>query len=85
MYTVTMEKECACFIKSEYQKETSFQFQNQAYQYTTEVMELMNEEFCQTHMFYAEKSNDNEYIIRVAANNGSADSCSTDSCGSCGC
>ncbi len=85
MYTVTMEHECACFIKSEYKKEMSFQFQPQAYNYTTTIMELMNDEFCKTHMFYAEKSNDNEYLIRVAANNDSEDSCSTDSCGSCGC
>jgi hypothetical protein len=85
MYTVTMERECACFIKSEYKKETTFQFQQEAYKYTISLMEMMNEDFCKTHMFYAEKSNDNEYLIRVAANNGSEDSCSTDSCGSCGC
>ena len=92
MYTVTMEKQCACFLKSEYNRVEKFNTQSEAYKYTNMVMEMMNEDFCQFHMFYGEQTDTKEFIIRVALNTGEGDSCgideedSSNGCGtSCGC
>jgi len=78
MYTVTMENGCSCFAKSEFEKVVTFKTQHEAYNYTNTLMETMNEDFCQTHMFYAEQSNDNQFKIRVSANTGQGDSCGID-------
>jgi len=95
MYTVTMEHECGCFKRSEFESEKSFEKQQDAYSYTNIAAELMNEEFCGKHLFVPQKVGDNEFAIRVVENP-NAGSCSTGSCGtetlsesscgtSCGC
>lgn len=88
MYTVQIEHECACFKKSEYEKEKSFTTQRDAYQYSNTLAEIMNEDFCTTHLFVSQKVGDNEFVIRVSNNpnagscgTGGASSCSTGSCG----
>ena len=95
MYKVSMAQECACFKKSEYESEKDFNTQREAYQYTNALVELMNEDFCSTHEFFAQMTTENDFVIGVGLNpdNGS---CSTGSCapseadtgcgtGSCGC
>ena len=88
MYTVTIDQECACFKKSEYNKEESFDTQRDAYNYTNTVIEFMNEDFCSTHQFVGQRTQDDNFIIQVVENP-NAGSCSTgdSSCnsGSCGC
>jgi len=94
MYTVQIENECGCFKKSEYESKKSFENQKDAYNYANIVTEFMNEDFCQTHLFTAYKTEDNQFVIGVS-NNPKSGSCSTDksaaltdsSCasGSCGC
>lgn len=89
MYTVQMEHECGCFKRSEYASEKSFENQQDAYNYANIVTEFINEEFCGKHLFFAQKSGDNSFMIRVVDNpNASGSSCGTSggSCGtSCGC
>ena len=84
MYTVYMGRECACFKKSEYEKEKSFDNQRDAYNYSNILVELMNEEFCTTHLFSVQKTVDDDFII-VVVDNPDAGGCSTGSCGPCGC
>ena len=89
MYKVQMQNECSCFIKSEYESEKSFDTQRDAYNYANTLAELMNEEFCTTHLFTAYKLDNDDFVIGVAANP-NAGSCGTDSgsscsTGSCGC
>ena len=88
MYTVYMEKECGCFKKSEYESEKTFQTQQEAYNYSNVLAELMNEEFCGKHAFYSQKMDGDVFLIRVNENanggscgTGEASSCSTGSCG----
>lgn len=96
MYTVKMEHECACFKKSEYKSEKSFDNQQDASNYANILVEFMSEDFCTTHLFFPQKVSDNEFLIRVVENPNKASSCSTGSCGpddsasscgtgSCGC
>lgn len=89
MYTVQMEHKCGCFKRSEFESDKSFEKQQDAYNYANIAAELMNEEFCSKHLFFAQKIDDNAFLIRVAENpNASGNSCSTagGSCGtSCGC
>jgi len=89
MYTVTMDKECACFKKSEYESEVSFAFQKDAYNYANKVIEFMNEDFCSTHQFVGQRTLEDNFIIQTIANPNAGGSCGTGSesgCGtSCGC
>lgn len=94
MYTVKMERECACFKKSEYKSEKTFDNQQDAQNYTNILIEFMAEDFCTTHLFFSQKVSENDFLIRVVENPnksgggscgtgiGSEDSsCSTGSCG----
>ena len=97
MYKVTIGYECPCFQRSEYKSEKEFDNQQDAYNYTNIVTEFMNEEFCSSHLFFAQRASETEFVVAVSENpNGggcSTGSCSTDtaelsdsSCGtSCGC
>ena len=94
MYTVQMEQECACFKRSEYTNNKSFENQQDAYNYTNILAEFMNEDFCSRHKFVGQRVSDTEYVIRVNDNGGggcgtggSSESASASSCssGSCGC
>jgi len=80
MYTVQMEHECGCFKKSEYASHKTFERQQDAYQYANIVIEFMSEEFCQSHLFFAEKTNESDFLIRVV-DNPNAGSCSSGGCG----
>ena len=88
MYTVKMAYECACFKKSDYDSEKSFEKQQDAYNYANIMSEFMNEDFCTTHLFTPQRVSDNEFLIGVS-DNPNAGSCGTtaSSCntGSCGC
>ncbi|MDF1878550.1 hypothetical protein JHD46_02720 [Sulfurimonas sp. SAG-AH-194-C20] len=77
MYTVLMEHECACFVKSEYTNNNTFKTQREAYSYAKTVAELMNDEFCGKHTFESEIAQDNCFVIRVALNAKAASGCST--------
>jgi hypothetical protein len=85
MYTVQMEHECGCFKRSEYTNGKSFDKQQDAYNYANILTELMNEEFCTKHLFVAQKTGGDEFLIRVTENPNAGGSCSTGSCGPCGC
>jgi len=94
MYNVYMERECGCFTKSEYENGKSFDNQKDAYNYAHIVTELMNEDFCQKHLFSAYKTEDNNFVIGVSTNpnsgscgTGSSNANADSSCasGSCGC
>lgn len=77
MYTVHMEEECGCFKKSEYSNHNTFETQQDAYNYAKIVTELMNEEFCGRHTFWAERSVGNSFVVRVALNATYVSGCST--------
>ncbi len=80
MYTVEMQHECGCFKKSEYANNKSFDFQKDAYNYANILVEFMSDEFCNTHHFFAQKTDDDNFVIRVV-DNPNAGACSTGSCG----
>ena len=77
MYRVFMEKECSCFQKSEYEKEASFKSQQEAYHYANVLSELMNEEFCGRHTFFAELAEGDQFVVRSGINATYVSGCST--------
>lgn len=83
MYTVHMAKECGCFKKSEYESTKTFETQRDAYNYSHVLAELMNDDFCSTHLFTAQKLENDDFMITVV-DNPNAGSCGTESSGSCG-
>ena len=72
-----MQEECACFKKSEYTNNATFQTQKEAYEYSNILAELMNEEFCSQHEFYAQPGEGDSFVIRVAINATFVSGCST--------
>ncbi len=85
MNTVEVEFECGCFKKSEYEAKKTFDNQREAYNYTNLLVEFMNEDFCTKHMFVAQRTQDDNFVIQVLDNPNAGGSCSTGSCGPCGC
>lgn len=77
MYTVVMEKECECFKKSEYTNNNTFQTQQEAFNYSNILAELMNEEFCGKHLFYSQIAEGNNFVVRVDTNATFISGCST--------
>lgn len=63
-----MEKECACFRKSEYTNNMKFETQKDAYNYANIVAEFMNEEFCSQHIFVAHRGEGDYFFIAVTIN-----------------
>jgi|GEM_PF-187947 len=77
MYKVKMQKECECFVKSEYTNNSEFSTQQEAYKYANILVELMNEEFCSKHTFYPEVGEDHTFVIKVDRNATFISGCST--------
>ena len=77
MFTVYLEDECSCFKKSEYQNNVTFKTQQEAYQYANILAELMNEEFCKKHEFYAQPGGDSSFVIKSPLNLTFVSGCST--------
>ncbi|MFC2073949.1 hypothetical protein ACFLR3_01725 [Campylobacterota bacterium] len=77
MYTVQMEQECGCFKKSKYTNNNIFKTQQEAYQYSNVLAELMNEEFCGRHTFYSQRAEGDSFVIRVSVNATYVSGCST--------
>lgn len=65
MYKVIMEKECGCFKKSEFENNQTFDTMQDAYKYANLAAEVMSEDFCGTHTFYAQRAEDDDFVIRV--------------------
>ena len=81
MYSVIVEKECGCFKRSEYQKEKSFENRDDAFLYSKALEELMNEEFCKKHLFFAQATSNTDFIIKVADNPRGGGCCGGGHCG----
>lgn len=65
MYTVTMEKECGCFKRSDYASTQSFDTKDAALLEAQQMAEEMNETFCQKHTFSVREEGNN-FIISLA-------------------
>lgn len=88
MYAVQVEHQCGCFKRSEYSAYKEFEAQQDAYNYSKILCELMNDDFCGQHHFFSQRISDNNFMVRVVDNPNSGGSCGTGggSCGtSCGC
>jgi len=51
MFTVSIDKECGCFKRSDYQNNKSFESKDEALLNAKDMVEDMNENFCQKHSF----------------------------------
>lgn len=51
MFTVSIDKECGCFKRSDYQNNKSFESKDDALLNAKGMVDDMNENFCQKHSF----------------------------------
>ncbi|HIP19867.1 MAG TPA: hypothetical protein EYG70_01945 [Sulfurimonas sp.] len=63
MYTIEIEKECACFKKSDIKNNMEFETREDMINKARVIECLMNQNFCMTHYFQAVDYND-KVIIR---------------------
>lgn len=81
MYTVEIERQCGCFKRSDFEAEKSFDNQQDAYNYANIASEIMNEDFCSKHNFFAQRTENDGFVIRVADAGQGGGGCGS----SCGC
>ncbi|AKF25660.1 hypothetical protein YH65_09905 [Sulfurovum lithotrophicum] len=55
MFTITVEKECGCFQKSDFTNNISFDNKDDALIEAMDMVKHMNEEFCNKHNFRLEE------------------------------
>lgn len=67
MYTVTMEKACGCFKKSDYASTQSFESKDDALMEASSLAKEMNETFCKKHNFSVREEGNN-FLITLAMN-----------------
>jgi len=53
MYTIEIEKECGCFLKSGFEKVTTYETREDMYNKARVLECRMNQEFCMKHFFEA--------------------------------
>ena len=53
MYTIEMEKECSCFIKSDFETPMTFETREDMINRARVIECLMNQQFCMKHFFEA--------------------------------
>lgn len=66
MFTVTMEKECSCFRRSNFKPELSFEFEEEAFELATEMAKQMTHQFCKDHAFSVIKEENNFLILLMS-------------------
>ena len=66
MYTVTLEKECACFKRSSFKATQSFETKEEASVMAQKMAKEMTHEFCKEHGFAVIEEEDNFLIILMS-------------------
>ncbi len=67
MITLTMEKQCGCFKKSDFEATQTFETKEEALKEAVAMCEDMNETFCQKHNFTVVEDGDN-LVIKMEMN-----------------
>lgn len=80
MYKVIVEKECACFKKSDLQNNIEMESKNKALIKALRMKDTMNQEFCRKHDFKVQEKNDNFVISFAPKNNNEFVCCRTGCC-----
>ena len=63
MYTVTLEKECACFKRSSFKAIQHFETEKEASEVAHKMAKDMTNEFCKEHGFSVLKEENNFIIL----------------------
>lgn len=67
MFTITMQKECGCFRRSEFSSVSTFETKDEALMEAQAMAEDMNDTFCQKHTFAVVEDGDN-FVITMEMN-----------------
>lgn len=79
MFTITVEKECGCFKRSDLQNNLSMPSKDEALLKSIEMKEHMNSEFCKKHSFKLQEVGDN---FVIAMSDSTSNGCCGGGCGS---
>ena len=67
MIELLMDKQCACFKRSDFEASQTFETKEEALTQATEMCRVMNIKFCHKHKFRYEE-NENQIIIKMEIN-----------------
>ena len=62
MFKIIVEKECSCFVKSDFQNGIELESKDDALMQSIEMKNQMNEEFCGKHEFKVQEAGKNFVI-----------------------
>ncbi|WP_415396832.1 hypothetical protein [Sulfurimonas sp. CS5] len=79
MFKVIVEKECNCFIKSDFQNGVEIASKDDALMKSIEMRDHMNDEFCGKHEFKVQEAGNN-FVIAFAES--TSNGCCGGGCGS---
>ncbi len=79
MFKVIVEKECNCFIKSDFQNGVEIASKDDALMKSIEMRDHMNDEFCGKHEFKVQEAGNN-FVIAFA--DSTSNGCCGGGCGS---
>lgn len=79
MFTITVEKECGCFKRSDLQNNLRIASKDDALLKSIEMREHMNDKFCKKHSFKLQEVGDN---FVIAMSDSTSNGCCGGGCGS---
>jgi len=65
MYKIVVDRECGCFRRSSYENNQEIESKDEALEKSLEMVETMNETFCQKHKFALEEAGDT-FLIKMS-------------------
>ncbi|MDY0117506.1 MAG: hypothetical protein RBR59_08020 [Sulfurimonadaceae bacterium] len=79
MFSITVEKECGCFKRSDLQNNLRVASKDEALLKSIEMRDHMNDEFCKKHAFKLQEVGDN---FVIAMSDSTSNGCCGGGCGS---
>jgi len=64
MYKIIVDRECGCFRRSELENNQEIESKDEALEKSLEMVEIMNESYCQKHKFSLEEVGDT-FLIKM--------------------
>ena len=65
MYKIVVDRECGCFRRSDFENNQEVESKDEALEKSIEMVEIMNDTFCQKHKFSLEEVGDT-FLIKMS-------------------
>lgn len=66
MFKIILDKECGCFRRSSFKNNIEFSSKDEAFEKSLEMVKIMNEDFCDKHVFTLHENGD-IFLIKMGS------------------